>query len=265
MNWFMAPYYTDTPAEVTVEAKMHSHSRYEIYCFLEGDVEYIVEGRRYVLEPGDIMLLRKGEVHMFDRRSLKRYVRLGIHFNPPAQCDYLDLSSLLEPFLDRPAGKLNHYPARLFPDNQWVASLKKIHDASDPQVRMCHLLALLCDLKERFPVICGCAPAAAKDQAAEIMKYINRNLNEELSLQMLSQKFFVSKSHLQRAFRQSAGTTVWEYITIKRLFFARARIEAGERPSEVYLTCGFRDYATFYRSYKRHFGVSPRAHIPAQI
>lgn len=261
MNWVFQPYCTDTPEGIVLKANMHSHDRYEIYCLLEGCIEYIVEGRRYPLEPGDIMLMRKGEVHMFDRRTNARYQRIGVHFDVPAQCDYLDLPSLLEPFLDRPAGKLNHYPARLFPEHQWANSLRKIHAASDKQVRMCHLLALLCDLKACFPVICGSAPTAAKDQAAEIMKYINQHLCEDLSLDALAQHFFVSKSHLQRSFRQSAGTSVWEYITVKRLFYARAQIEAGAHPSKVYLTCGFHDYATFYRSYKRHFGVSPREHI----
>ena len=76
---------------------------------------------------------------------------------------------------------------------------------------------------------------------------------------MLAKRFYLSKTHLNRIFKQSTGTTVWEYITIKRLFLAKELIAAGRQPTDVCTQCGFKDYTTFFRSYKRHFGISPRA------
>lgn len=261
MEWILDPYYSVTGENEVTPAVMHSHDTYEIYCFLDGRIEYIVEGRRYVMERGDVMIMRKGEVHMFDRRSPSRYERIGIHFDVPQEWNFLDLSKLLACFNDRPSGKFNHYPARMFPHNQWISWLRKICQTEDPQKQLCYLLPLLCDLSEAFSVVRASPVVAAKDQAAEVMKYINQNLGEELSLDTIAGKFFISKAQLQRSFRRSAGTTVWEYITVKRLFRARERIEAGEHPSKVYEDCGFGDYATFYRAYKQHFGVSPREHM----
>lgn len=261
MEWILDPYYSVTGENEATPAVMHSHDTYEIYCFLDGKIEYIVEGHRYFLERGDVMVMRKGEVHMFDRLDWSPYERIGIHFDVPHGWGFLDLPKLLTCFNDRPAGKFNHYPARMFPGNQWVSWLQKIFQAEDPQKQLCYLLPLLWELSEALSVVRSSPVVSAKDQAAEVMKYINRHLGEELSLDIIAGRFFISKAQLQRSFRQSAGTTVWEYITVKRLFWARERIEAGEHPSRIYEDCGFGDYATFYRAYKRHFGVSPREHM----
>ncbi|MBO5783869.1 MAG: helix-turn-helix transcriptional regulator, partial [Clostridia bacterium] len=54
------------------------------------------------------------------------------------------------------------------------------------------------------------------------------------------------------------GSTVWEYVTIKRLIRAREIIGAGTSPTEAAGACGFNDYSAFYRASRRQFGHSPR-------
>ena len=80
---------------------------------------------------------------------------------------------------------------------------------------------------------------------------------EELSLEELSSRFYLSQTHLNRIFRASTGTTVWQYITIKRLYFAKELLETGKKPTEVAPLCGFKDYTTFFRAYKKLFGFAP--------
>ena len=52
---------------------------------------------------------------------------------------------------------------------------------------------------------------------------------------------------------------------------SKEQIAAGKNPSEIWEKCGFGDYSTFFRAYKKQFGVSPNAKeteggasIPAQ-
>ena len=93
---------------------------------------------------------------------------------------------------------------------------------------------------------------------SQLIDYINKNLYEPLSLSRLSDKFFLSQSQLNRLFKKATGTSVWEYITIKRLIAARNRIRVGEHSGKVCISCGFKDYSSFYRMYKNRFGVSPK-------
>ena len=248
--------YTEKP--VLREETMHSHDTYEIFCLLDGDADYCVEGSRYRLQSGDLMLMRKGEVHIFQLRSAAPYERIFINFDISDVLDFLDAQDLLCVFNNRPLGKYNHYPASLFPNNHWREYMDTICRETDPRKQLCYLLPLLRDLADRMDAIKTAPPLSEKDRAVPIINYINNLLTDELSLESLSQRFYISKTHLLRLFKQATGTTVWEYITIKRLFLAKERIAAGMQPTEVYSQCGFKDYTTFFRAYKKHFGTPPR-------
>ena len=100
--------------------------------------------------------------------------------------------------------------------------------------------------------------AESPDVAKQLIEYVNKNLYEPLSLNSLSERFFLSQSQLNRLFRRATGTSIWEYITIKRLITARNRIRVGEHAGKVCISCGFKDYSSFYRMYKARFGVSPK-------
>ena len=60
---------------------MHIHDRYEIYYFVEGEVNYLVEGREYLLEPDTIMIMRPGESHAAKILKEKTYKRCYINFH----------------------------------------------------------------------------------------------------------------------------------------------------------------------------------------
>ena len=59
-------------------------------------------------------------------------------------------------------------------------------------------------------------------------------------------------------FKALTGTTVWDYIVTKRIMKARMLLQSGERPYDIYLKCGFKDYCSFFKAYKLKFGVSPK-------
>ena len=71
---------------------------------------------------------------------------------------------------------------------------------------------------------------------------------------------FISKAQLWRSFKETTGYSPWNYITLKRLIKAKQLIESGEAPTKIFSECGFSDYTTFYRAYKKHFGHSPNQH-----
>ena len=54
--------------------------------------------------------------------------------------------------------------------------------------------------------------------------------------------------------------SVWDYVVLKRLLYAKALLGNGETPAAACAKCGFRDYSPFFRAYKAQFGVSPKEH-----
>lgn len=237
---------------------MHTHDFYEIYCFLEGEARYSVEGAIYPLEPGDIILLRKGEAHYLLPNSNFSYRRIAIHFDfDNIEDEYIN-RYLLSIFNDRPLGKFNRYPAEIFTENKPIYYLRKICNAKNHSQKMIFLLTLLEEFYEKFELLKLEQFDVMKNDSSDILHYINRNLTDELSLDKLCHRFFVSKSQLNRNFKKANGSTVWEYITSKRLLLAKELLKSGEHPTEIYTNCGFKDYVTFYKAYKKHFGISPK-------
>ena len=248
--------HTVTDAPVQSAYALHAHGYYEILLYLSGEADYSVEGRRYRLHPGDLMLMRCGEAHHLVLRSPARYERICIHFEAELLKKVDPALRLLEMFNSRPLGTRNQYRADRFPDQKWQFYMEKVTKAQDDLHRLCWLLPLLEELGACFAQLRE--DQTAPDGAAAVMTYINGHLSEPLSLDSLCARFHYSKTYLNDLFRRAAGTTVWQYIVTKRLLAARQRLQAGEMPTKVAQLCGFQDYSTFYRAYRQHFGVSPK-------
>jgi AraC-like DNA-binding protein len=90
-----------------------------------------------------------------------------------------------------------------------------------------------------------------------IIQYLNENMEANITLDDICQRFYLSKSQLCRIFREATGVTVKQYLNAKRLVRAKQRIDAGELPTYVYLQCGFNDYSSFYRAYVKYYGAAP--------
>ena len=86
---------------------MHIHRDHEIFCLVRGKVGYMVEGRKYRLYPGTVLLMRSSESHKLIVNESEEYERYVINFST----DFLVKNgfdiSLLSPYLNRELGQKN--------------------------------------------------------------------------------------------------------------------------------------------------------------
>ena len=71
---------TKNPSDNTFQ--LHSHNNYEVYMFLQGEAEYVVEEKVYALTPGDIIIIKKHEMHRVRLISGKDYHRFVFMVSP---------------------------------------------------------------------------------------------------------------------------------------------------------------------------------------
>lgn len=243
---------------------MHAHEWMEIFFFISGKGSYLVEGTHYPLLPNDILIMRAAETHTLTISPDEPYERIAIHFSPELLLSIDGADGLLRPFLDRPLGHLNHYPASADPQGRLRAAFAGFSFGDVPDVRlnlMGRLLLLLTTLNGTYEdTVMGHAPTIGLQ--SQLVAYVNEHLFENITTQSVADNFYRSRSQISRLFRQSTGSPLWEYVTIKRLLAARAMIQRGESASTACLSCGFSDYSAFFRSYRAHFGHPPRADAP---
>ena len=74
----------------------------------------------------------------------------------------------------------------------------------------------------------------------------------------IEKKFFISKYHLCHIFPGATGLTVYQYITKKRLAYARELIKTGMTISASAEKAGFNNYSSFYRAYMSEYNTTPQ-------
>lgn len=88
------------------EGSFHFHEDYELFLFLEGKADILVEQSRYALQRGSLLAFHSSEVHRASPDPAFPYERLVVHFHPRViQNLPLDPSPLLSCFLNRRPGE----------------------------------------------------------------------------------------------------------------------------------------------------------------
>ncbi len=246
------------------EIKVHNHDFYEVFFLLDGDIFYWMEGEVYHLRKGDILFIDPITLHrpiisadtpLYERIVLwidKSYldsisadkIKLSDCFDPKSSY-LLHPNSSQRAELTEKFGNLvreyysDEYGASLYANGLFLQIMVELN-------RM---------RKTAYP------PQTTADTSplvSKVVEYIGEHFNEELSLDRLAEKFFVSKYHISHEFSSNVGTSVYRYITLKRLTAAKRMLMEKSSPGEVYLRCGFKDYTSFFRAFKTEYGISPR-------
>jgi AraC-like DNA-binding protein len=93
---------------------------------------------------------------------------------------------------------------------------------------------------------------------AEVKRYINRNFQQQITLDDLSTSLGVSQYHLSRIFNEMSGFSLPEYLTMIRMEQAKVLLSEGRlNISQVAYQVGYEDSGYFSKVFKKHFGQSP--------
>jgi AraC-like DNA-binding protein len=92
----------------------------------------------------------------------------------------------------------------------------------------------------------------------DTVEFIQMHLHEELTLSLIAQRAGLSPVHLNRLFHQFSGVSVMRYVRLQRMTSAKMLlVEAPENITEIARLMGFRDVATFCRTFLRETGLTP--------
>lgn len=245
------------------QVEHHYHEFCKVILLIQGSGAYFIDGQRYLLRSGDIVLIPHHSIHRpeLDNGS---YERVILYISP----EYLKHQSapgcdLLSVFSGEKGHVLRLPESRKQKIFQLAAVLEQDLEGDGfgreilSNAGMLRLLVEIGRNKDQTDTS-GPSPVMPRNERIlEILRYIDEHLAEDLDAEHIARAFFISKYHMMRLFRRETGTTIHLYTTQKRLIKARELMDGGMRATEACYRCGFRSYSSFTRAYNRHLGTTP--------
>ena len=249
------------------KVESHTHNYYEFYFFLEGNVDMIIEGDVFSMHPGDLVLIPPKIRHHAEIRNQELPYRRLVFWISREYCkrllelspDYVYLMQHVEVAGDYVFSNdiitFNTIQSKVF---ALIDEMRSNRFGRDARITLCVndlILHLNRIVHERnYPR----SEKEDKNLYQSLAEYIEKNLEGNLSLEHLAEVFYVSKYHIAHTFKDHTGLSIHQYITKKRLTACREAILGGSEITQAYLMFGFGDYSSFYRAFKKEYGISPR-------
>lgn len=248
------------------EFSYHYHDFHKVVIFISGKAAYHIEGKAYQLKPWDILLVNRHAIHRPEIDSSVPYERfiLWIQNDIPWQ----ELLKCFQKANDRSYNlvRLNSALQEKMKDILFELENSAKSDEYGREILTQSLfLQFMVYLNRIFlekQYIFDKKSYTFDSQIASILQYINHNLKEDLSVETLSARYYVSKYHLMRKFKQETGYTLHNYIVNKRLLIARTLISNGMPVTKAAQESGFAEYSTFSRAYRKQFKTNPSEELP---
>ena len=252
------------------ERTLHHHDFYEVNLVWSGSMHYHIESRSYHLTNGDILLISPNELHQpdpetdltacervvlwIDKAFLQQFRSFG--FDPTACFDTTDPrhGSCLR-FDNESTLRIGELLERCLRENE-SGDFGAVMMADTIMLQVMILINRL-----HSSTALGEHRDRSQTLVTSVLDYINSYYAEELTLDNLANRFFISKYHLSREFGRIVGTSVHRYLIQKRLVVAKQLLSEGRPSSAVYQHCGFGDYSNFYRAFKAEYGISPKEYV----
>jgi len=231
----------------------HSHPRYEMMFIDEGCVEYLVENRRHELKKGDVLLVKSGILHFARTIVTSPSKRYCIGFFPES----IPHGNLAKEIFD----KGEHF---VLGENSLFSKLtnalrhKLENSNTNAKVFTKNLMDSLILALSEETLGAEEEPKSSDSSLKRIIDYINANLTTIKTMDDIADALFFSKSYLGHLFKKETNMGIMEYVRNKKVVRAHTLILNGEKPTEIYLECGFSNYPSFFRAYRAFFGFSPK-------
>ncbi len=119
---------------------------------------------------------------------------------------------------------------------------------------------IICKIKKAFHLINEKKENQAQDIIFKVKKYIRQNPGEDLSLNNVAQKVYLSSFYLSKLFKRETGKNFTEYVTEQRMNYARKLLmETDIKINDIAEKAGYSNTSYFIKVFKETYGFPPGA------
>ena len=239
----------------------HFHDEYELLFGLSDGGTYMINGHAYPLCHAMLFVLNKYVLHqcIADISSYEKYV---LHFSSETlkmlSSTQTDIVSIFGNF-DYIAQLLSEEQFHYF--NNLLANCMPngggFGDDLRQNMAFVNLILYISNLIRQRESVVGLSLKNEYNSIKPIFDYIHNHYMEEIRLEELSQKFFISKYYLCRHFKALTGFSVGSYVTNYRIREACILLRKGYSVQRAWEEVGFGNNAYFIKTFKKTIGQSP--------
>ena len=243
---------------------LHSHEFIEIFYVLSGSAYHTLNGKREIIETGDLFILRKSDAHFFQKSNDQLFMHrdfLTKEENFEQVCRAISPIFYKE-LLAQPIIHLKINQSQM-DDLENLFSYAKLLSFSQPERSDIPLNLTLMKLLNIFFNAKVKASSIKSNENALIESILN-TLDRPSGLQRNASEI-LRESHYDHAylcklFKAYTGMTITQYINKNRLEYANTLIKTSKMSlNEIAYTVGYNNYSYFYRAFLNYFKISPQA------
>jgi AraC-like DNA-binding protein len=256
--------YDKRHAQVNMQFQ-HFHPFYELCVVLCPQTTHFLEGVPYELQAFDIIGLRPNVLHRTQYPSGDPCKRLIIQFHLPKivpgfSNEYELLLGLFHQSVPifRFDLELRQKIYRKFNDIFLLAQKRDPMRDLIIHQKFIEFLTLLYLNQDRNRYRANMEMTPTEKKIYAVTSFIHAHFAEDLSLELLAQKFYLSSCYLSHQFKDVTGFTVTDYIQMTRVRNVQAILINTQVPiTEAALRCGFSSFSQFNRVFRKHIGMAP--------
>lgn len=247
---------------------MHIHNCYEIYYSISGGKQFLIDNCFYDINDGDIFIINQFESHYLTKIDQQKHERIIISIYP----EYLKKLSSEKTNLNRCFEfrdvELPHR-IKLTQEEQkrfiyFIHKFRSNTGFGSDILDTANFMEFMVFINNAFEKRCtdnndkNEKVSQYHAQVDDILSYINTHIRENISLDDLSNHFYMSSSYICRIFKATTGTTINKYITAKRISISKSLLSQGYSVNEACEACGFNDYSNYLKAFTKAVGISPK-------
>ena len=249
----------------------HWHPEFECALVLEGSADYRVGDRNILLKKGEGVFINSTVLHGSRTDARERTLVPNIVFSPSliAAPDQEIYRKFVTPFL---SSSISCLPLR--PSESWQGEILdllseafRLFETGSPTLELdvrqavSAMWRLIFLHREDCLTQPQCAGVLTMQGRLKLMlEFLYQNFSGKITLQQLADAASISKNEALRCFRKGMGCSPMEYLTRYRLEKGRELLSATDLPiTEIALSSGFESVSYFDRTFKKVFGMTPKA------
>ena len=247
-----------------VDVDYHYHAFCKFLLFKSGAGCYMIDGLRYELQPGDVVLVDCNKVHKPEIQPDCDYERTILYLDPNFLVRESTGGCDLKALFAKEQGHILRLSAGQYQAVSAICEALEAELAQNGHGReilskalVLQLMATLCRYQQKGELEFAQPAQPKNDRILDVLRYLDEHLCEELEVEQVAEHFFISKYQLMRLFNKETGTTIHAYLIQRRLLVARELIKEGLSATDACFKAGFRSYSSFTRAYSKYFGSTP--------